>query len=290
MCINFVTAAGQVIQTKQVETVSIPLKSRRIDLQNIALASKCDFNSISLGQLRETGISFHDNPMSMALINDGEIIAHAKRSRNLFILNLATPGKVMKVSQKVNTHLVDNTSQSTNQTMALRGRDRPTHLIRKNRKIRIWHRRVEHVSNTRVIRASTSLVNGIDLQQAKYNPSEVFIDLDKSEYDTDEDNNPNQSDKQKDADQALTFQTSALDPALETSTINPDLKKLCTTCIASKSTRTVKRHKSMTPANEKLEEVHADLWGPHDPPSRSGNAYAAILICEYTQKTWTLYF
>lgn len=94
MCINFVTAAGQVIQTKQVETVSIPLKSRRIDLQNIALASKCDFNSISLGQLRETGISFHDNPMSMALINDGEIIAHAKRSRNLFILNLATPGKL----------------------------------------------------------------------------------------------------------------------------------------------------------------------------------------------------
>ena len=45
----------------------------------------------------------------------------------------------------------------------------------------------------------------------------------------------------------------------------------------------------MIPANEKLEEVHADLWGPHDPPLQLANAYAAILMCEYTQKTWTLY-
>lgn len=45
----------------------------------------------------------------------------------------------------------------------------------------------------------------------------------------------------------------------------------------------------MTPIHEKLEEVHADLWGPHDPPSRSGKVYAAILMCECTRKTWTLY-
>lgn len=45
----------------------------------------------------------------------------------------------------------------------------------------------------------------------------------------------------------------------------------------------------MTPTTNKLEEVHADLWGPHDPPSQSGSAYAAILMCEYTRKTWTLY-
>ncbi len=45
----------------------------------------------------------------------------------------------------------------------------------------------------------------------------------------------------------------------------------------------------MTPTTSKLEEVHADLWGPHDPPSQSGSTYAAILICEHTRKTWTLY-
>ena len=45
----------------------------------------------------------------------------------------------------------------------------------------------------------------------------------------------------------------------------------------------------MTPTSNKLEEVHADLWGPHNPPSQSGSTYAAILMCEHTRKTWTLY-
>lgn len=45
----------------------------------------------------------------------------------------------------------------------------------------------------------------------------------------------------------------------------------------------------MSAATKKLEEVHADLWGPHEPPSRSGNSYSAILLCENTRKTCTLY-
>ena len=65
--------------------------------------------------------------------------------------------------------------------------------------------------------------------------------------------------------------------------------KLCTPCIGSKLIRVVQRNKSMTPTIDKLEKVHADLWGPHDPPSQPGSTYAAILICEYTRKTWTLY-
>ncbi len=68
-----------------------------------------------------------------------------------------------------------------------------------------------------------------------------------------------------------------------------DLDKLCTSCMRSKSTRVVRQNKSMTAITSKLEEVHADLWGLHDPPSQSGNIYAAILMCEHTQKTWTLY-
>ena len=45
----------------------------------------------------------------------------------------------------------------------------------------------------------------------------------------------------------------------------------------------------MTPANKKLEVVQADLWGPHNPPPRSGNVYAALIMCECTRKTWILY-
>lgn len=70
---------------------------------------------------------------------------------------------------------------------------------------------------------------------------------------------------------------------------NDALDKLCTPCVGSKSTRVVRRNKSMTPTTNKLEEVHADLWGPHDPPSQFGSTYAAILICEHTRKTWILY-
>ena len=131
--------------------------------------------------------------------------------------------------------------------MALRGRGRATHLVSKNRRIRIWHRRLGHASNARAIRAAI-LVDGINFQRAKYNPSEVFVDSEESEHDTcnedntaEDDNIVNKSERNTDTTvAALTFQTFAPDPALdsalEISTIDPDLEKLCTTCVASKST------------------------------------------------------
>lgn len=188
MCINFVTAASQVIQTEQVGTVLLPLKGGRIDLQNVVLATKCDSNLISLGQLQENGISFYDNPISMTLMKDGEIIEQAKKSWNLFVLDLGTSRKAMWVSHTISTCFANNTSSPAYQSLELRGRGWPTYLVSKNRKIRIWHCRLEHASNARVIRAST-LVNSIDLQQAKYDLSEVFIDSEESKHDTDEDNN-----------------------------------------------------------------------------------------------------
>ncbi len=45
----------------------------------------------------------------------------------------------------------------------------------------------------------------------------------------------------------------------------------------------------MTPTTNKPEEVHADLWGPHDRPSQSESVYAAILIFEHTRNTNTFY-
>lgn len=69
--IDFVTAAGQVIRTEEIGTVSIPLADgTKIELHNIALAPRCDSNLISLGQLREGGITYHDSPTSMTLMSD----------------------------------------------------------------------------------------------------------------------------------------------------------------------------------------------------------------------------
>ena len=121
-----------------------------------------------------------------------------------------------------------------------------------------------------VIRVAT-LVNGIKLQKAKYDLSEVFVDSKKSEYDTNnQDNTAKDNNVVDESEQsmdiavvALIFQTfasdQALDSTLKTLTIDPDLEKLCTTFVTSKSTQIVKWHKNRTPANNKLEEININL-------------------------------
>ena len=138
-----------------------------------------------------------------------------------------------------------------------------------------------------MVRAS-KLVDGIDLGPEKeYNPAEVLIDSEESDVD-----------ETGDQPQSMTNSTQPhadLSSAIRQVKAGTDkdngniLDKLCMPCVGSKSTRVVRRDKSMTPTTNKLEEVHADLWGPHDPPSQSGSSYAAILMCEHTRKTWTLY-
>lgn len=285
--IDFVTAVGQIIRTNEIGTVAILLTGgTTIELHNVAFAPQCDSNLISLGQQRKSGITYHDDPTMMILIKDGKAIVHAKRERNLFILDLAAPGKVMAVMPKA---------------MAITRQGRPTHLVSHNKHIRIWHRRLAHASNARVIRAY-KLTDGIDLKNIpskEYDPAKVLIDSDDSDA--------------SDADASRVRTTSAASPAISPTlaalpfpvhpAITPltavaastqannldNLDKLYMPCVGSKSTRIVRQNKSMTVTTSKLEEVHADLWGPHDPLSRSGSTYAAILMCEHTKKTWTLY-
>lgn len=170
--IDFVTAAGQVIRTEEIGTVVIPLvDGNNIELHNVAFAPRCDLNLISLGQLQETGITYYDNPTTMTLMRHGKVIAQAKRTRNLFTLELAHPGKAMAMTIQ---------SKAT-QAMAITERGRPTHLVSQNKRIRLWHRRLTHVSDARVVRAA-KLVDGIVFEQEgrKYNPAEVLIDSDDS--------------------------------------------------------------------------------------------------------------
>lgn len=68
-----------------------------------------------------------------------------------------------------------------------------------------------------------------------------------------------------------------------------DFDSLCPPCIASKQTRVTVRNKAITEVDEKLEKIHVDLWGPHDPVSLSGKKYAGILLDAKTRKTWVIY-
>ena len=139
------TAAGQVIRTEEIGNVSIPLADgSTIELHNVALAPGCDSNLISLGQLRESGITYHDNPVAMTLMKDGKVIPHARKNRNLFTLKLAQPGRAMATIKTVNIQP---------KAMAITGRGRPIHLVSKNKRIRLWHCRLAHISNAHVVRA-----------------------------------------------------------------------------------------------------------------------------------------
>ena len=44
----------------------------------------------------------------------------------------------------------------------------------------------------------------------------------------------------------------------------------------------------MTPTTRRLQEVHADLWGPYEPASISGKSYVALLLDKFTRKSWVL--
>lgn len=115
--IDFVTAVRQVIQTEEIGTVSILFSGRNtIELHNVPLVPGCDSNLISLGQLRESRIIYHDNPITITLIENGKVIAKAKKERNLFTLDLADLGKTMAV-----ICLSNNTKHRT-MAMTRRGR------------------------------------------------------------------------------------------------------------------------------------------------------------------------
>ena len=58
---KFVTARRNIIRSSQVETITLsPENGLQFTLSNVNFTPECDSNLISLGQLRETGISYHD--------------------------------------------------------------------------------------------------------------------------------------------------------------------------------------------------------------------------------------
>ncbi len=257
-CLDFTTAGGQILRAEGIGTIAIPLSDgSSLRLRDVAYAPDCDSNLISLGQLRESDITYVDNSKAMTLMQAGHAIAHAKRDRNLFVLELAIPNKAMQVT----------------------GRGRPTHLVSKNRKIRIWHRRFGHASNARIIRASKLLTGMGNFNNNSYDPTKVYSD---SEQSVSDNNNDDEPEPAYTPDQASKASLLATPP-------DNDFDSLCTPCIANKQTRVILRNKSMTEVNEKLDEVHVDLWGPHYPPSLSGKTYAAILLDAKTRKSWVKY-
>ena len=77
----------------------------------------------------------------MLLIQDGILIAYAKRDQNFFVFDLATLGKIIQVNE------IANATTTT-------GQERPTHLVNHSKKVRVWHGRLGYASNAKIICAS----------------------------------------------------------------------------------------------------------------------------------------
>lgn len=159
-----------------------------------------------------------------------------------------------------------------------------THLVSKNKWVRVWHWRQGHASNTRIIKAS-KLLSSIGNFNAKYNLSEIYSDFKYKDSDID-------SEQYLTTDMPLT-NTSLLPETPNTNNIklaqtNEDFDNICLPYIASKQSRAI-IHKPMTEVEEKLEEIHVNLWGSHHPALLSEKKYVAILLNAKTRKTWIHY-
>ena len=96
--------------------------------------------------------------------------------------------------------------------------------------------------------------------------------------------NPHSSDSELEFD-SDSDKPSPINKAIE---LNIDgVEEFYEACIENKHHRIVKS-KRMTPTLKRLQEIHADLWGPHDPASISGKNYIVLLLDEFTRKSWII--
>lgn len=242
---KFVIAGGEIIRSEEVGSIHLSTQSGAIiTINNVTYRPRCNPNLISLGQLRESGITYHDHPDRMILKQGGNIIGSASKQRNLFTLD----------------------TKSTEKAMIVQGRGRPTYFQSQNPKTRLWHRRFGHASNARIIQAS-KLVDGIDLNEEE--PTNA--------------NEEQHSSSGSESDENIDSDVDKPAPIHEAINVNSEME-LCDTCVESKNTKIVKS-KRMTPTTRRLQEIHTDLWGPHNPPLLSGRNYIALLLNEYTRKS-----
>ena len=99
---EFITVGGNIIRSSQIGTVTLLLEnSSNLTLTNTAYTPECNSNLISLGQLRETDISYHNHTKCMMLKQEGKTIGLATRRKNLFILNTQiAPSKTILVKSR----------------------------------------------------------------------------------------------------------------------------------------------------------------------------------------------
>ena len=112
-----------------IATLNLP-KGVTLRLPGVAYVPNATDNLISVGRLRDSGVTYHDAESGMLLKQYGRPIALAKREGNLFAMNVIRKEKAMSA------------------------KGRPTYLQGTIAEQQLWHRRFGHASHARVAKAS----------------------------------------------------------------------------------------------------------------------------------------
>ena len=159
-------------------------------------------------------------------------------------------------------------------------RGRSIYLISKNTQIRLWHRRLGHASNTRVIEIS-KITDSIEIMidKSQYKNKDKCLSSDyKSEADKDINSTSSENNNKPEPSTATQLN--------QVTDLN-EIEELYDSCIKSKHTK-INRYKRITSTNRRLQEIHTDLWRPHNLRSLSGKIYISLLLNEFTKKSWIL--
>ena len=106
---------GKIIYFQEVGIVHLLLQIGKttMTLLNVAYALKCDSNLISLEQLHESGILYHNHLNSMVLKQGKSTFGVANRYKNLYVFKIGLKAKAILMKKRGRpTYLLSKISRS----------------------------------------------------------------------------------------------------------------------------------------------------------------------------------
>ena len=85
---KFKTVSGNMVSAVGKGVVEIHMKTGTVQIKDVALVLQATTNLISLGQLQQSGITYHNEDTKMTLKKEGRTVASAQRIGNLYILDI----------------------------------------------------------------------------------------------------------------------------------------------------------------------------------------------------------
>jgi len=140
----FTAKKGEYIVSAGIGDCNLTLRNgENMYLKDVSYVPGLDTDLISLGQLQKDGWSFQSTDQGMLLIRDNRPIVVAMKVGAMYWISAVSP-------------------RSAKEARMVSGRGRPTHQEPSSPVMKLWHRRMGHPSNRRLIVAS-KLLDDMDL-------------------------------------------------------------------------------------------------------------------------------